>query len=229
MARKNPGSCGRHGRGLEHNRRENILRQPMALDVVEVSQAQSGSNCRLCNRFDVSWRHLCAFYRALWANPPGSGQHLCPASKIRFWDENGFSLRPFIHPLKVTTDWETFQKVYTEDTSRRIYIRFFVRGKSNDDQYKLFGLFKSNIHLFGVDEGYIHLFGTDDLGRDVFSRVMYGGQISMSIGLAGVFLSLILGLILGGISGYYGGVVDNIIQRLIEVIRSFPRYRCGWR
>lgn len=151
------------------------------------------------------------------------GNIYAPPQKIRFWDENGFSLRPFIHPLKVTTDWETFQKVYTEDTSRRIYIRFFVRGKSNDDQYKLFGLFKSNIHLFGVDEGYIHLFGTDDLGRDVFSRVMYGGQISMSIGLAGVFLSLILGLILGGISGYYGGVVDNIIQRLIEVIRSFPQ------
>lgn len=161
--------------------------------------------------------------------PTDRGNIYVPPQKIRFWDENGFSLRPFIHPLKVTTDWETFQKVYTEDTSRRIYIRFFVRGKSNDDQYKLFGLFKSNIHLFGVDEGYIHLFGTDDLGRDVFSRVMYGGQISMSIGLAGVFLSLILGLILGGISGYYGGVVDNIIQRLIEVIRSFPRYRCGWR
>ncbi|HPT93575.1 MAG TPA: ABC transporter permease [Limnochordia bacterium] len=151
------------------------------------------------------------------------GNIYVPPQKIRFWDENGFSLRPFIHPLKVTTDWETFQRVYTEDTSRRIYIRFFVRGKSNDDQYKLFGLFKSNIHLFGVDEGYIHLFGTDDLGRDVFSRVMYGGQISMSIGLVGVFLSLILGLILGGISGYYGGVVDNIIQRLIEVIRSFPQ------
>ncbi len=150
------------------------------------------------------------------------GNIYVPPQKIRFRDENGFSWRPFIHPLKSSVDMETFQRLYTEDTSRRVYINFFVRGKSADDEYKLFGLFKSNLHLFGVDEGYIHLFGTDSLGRDVFSRVLFGGQISMSIGLAGVFLSLIIGLILGGVSGYYGGVVDNIIQRLIEVIRSFP-------
>lgn len=150
------------------------------------------------------------------------GNIYVPPQKIRFRDENGFSWRPFIHPLKVTYDMDTFQKVYTEDTSKRVYINFFVRSESSDDEYKLFGLFKSNLHLFGVEDGYLHLFGTDNLGRDVFSRVLYGGQISMSIGLAGVFLSLIIGLILGGISGYYGGVVDNIIQRLIEVIRSFP-------
>lgn len=150
------------------------------------------------------------------------GNIYVPPQKIRFRDENGFSWRPFIHPLKVTYDMDTFQKVYTEDTSKRVYINFFVRSESSDDEYKLFGFFKSNLHLFGVEDGYLHLFGTDNLGRDVFSRVLYGGQISMSIGLAGVFLSLIIGLILGGISGYYGGVVDNIIQRLIEVIRSFP-------
>lgn len=150
------------------------------------------------------------------------GNIYVPPQKIRFRDENGFSWRPFIHPLKVTYDMDTFQKVYTEDTSKRVYINYFVRSESSDDEYKLFGFFKSNLHLFGVEDGYLHLFGTDNLGRDVFSRVLYGGQISMSIGLAGVFLSLIIGLILGGISGYYGGVVDNIIQRLIEVIRSFP-------
>lgn len=150
------------------------------------------------------------------------GNTYVPPQKIRFRDENGFSLRPFIHPLKASVDFETFQRVYEEDTSRRIYIDFFVRSDKPEDQYKLFGIFNSNLHLFGVSEGYIHLFGTDSLGRDVFSRVLYGGQISMSIGLVGVFLSLLLGLILGGISGYYGGVVDNIIQRLIEVIRSFP-------
>lgn len=73
-----------------------------------------------------------------------------------------------------------------------------------------------------MDEGAIFLFGTDRLGRDMFTRIIYGSRISMSIGLVGVFLSLVLGLIFGGISGYYGGIVDGIIQRVIEVLRSFP-------
>jgi peptide/nickel transport system permease protein len=66
------------------------------------------------------------------------------------------------------------------------------------------------------------MFGADRLGRDVFSRVMYGGRVSLSIGLIGVFLSLFLGIILGGISGYYGGIVDDAIQRVIEFLRAIP-------
>lgn len=142
---------------------------------------------------------------------------LVPPTKIRFIDENGFSFRPFIHPIKQEVDFTTFQRIYVEDTSRRLPIRFFVRG----EEYKLFGI-TTNIHLFGVDEGAIFLFGTDRLGRDMFTRIIYGSRISMSIGLVGVFLSLVLGLIFGGISGYYGGIVDGIIQRVIEVLRSFP-------
>jgi len=144
---------------------------------------------------------------------------LRPPQSVRFLDEQGFSLRPFVHPVSGTMNPETFQREYVADTSRRIPVRFFVRG----EEYRLFGLFTTNIHLFGVDEGSLHLFGTDNLGRDVFSRVMYGGQISMSIGLVGVLMSLVLGLIFGGISGYFGGAVDNAIQRLIEVLRSFPK------
>ena len=144
---------------------------------------------------------------------------LRPPQSVRFLDEQGFSLRPFVHPVSGTMNPETFQREYVADTSRRIPVRFFVRG----EEYRLFGLFTTNIHLFGVDEGSLHLFGTDNLGRDVFSRVIYGGQISMSIGLVGVLMSLVLGLIFGGISGYFGGAVDNAIQRLIEVLRSFPK------
>lgn len=143
---------------------------------------------------------------------------LTPPSRVRFMDENGFSIRPFVHPVRQEVDLTTFQRVYVEDTSRRLPIRLFVKGEA----YKLFGLISTDIHLFGVDEGTIFLFGTDRLGRDVFSRVIFGGRISMSIGLVGVFLSLVLGLLFGGISGYYGGVVDGIIQRVIEVLRSFP-------
>jgi peptide/nickel transport system permease protein len=68
----------------------------------------------------------------------------------------------------------------------------------------------------------IFLMGSDRLGRDMVSRVLYGGRISLSIGLVAVFLSLTLGILLGGLSGYYGGWVDTVIQRVIEFIRSIP-------
>jgi peptide/nickel transport system permease protein len=73
-----------------------------------------------------------------------------------------------------------------------------------------------------VDQQGVFLLGADRLGRDLFSRVIYGSRISLSIGLVGVLLSLLLGIVLGGISGYYGGIADNIIQRMIEFIRSIP-------
>lgn len=80
--------------------------------------------------------------------------------------------------------------------------------------------------MFGIgaahDEAGVFLLGADRLGRDLFSRVIYGARISLSIGLVGVFLSLAIGVVLGGISGYYGGIADNIIQRVIEFIRSIP-------
>jgi peptide/nickel transport system permease protein len=141
-----------------------------------------------------------------------------PPQKVMFWDENGFSLRPFVYPIEQEIDIITMQRKYIADTSKRIPIKFFVRGST----YKLLGLFETNIHLFGVEDGKVFLFGTDNMGRDLFTRVLYGAQISMSIGLVGVFLSLLLGLVFGGISGYYGGAVDNAIQRIIEVLRSFP-------
>jgi len=141
-----------------------------------------------------------------------------PPQKIRFLDRQGFSLRPFVYPLRQEMDMQTLQRHFIEDPTTRVPIHFFVRGSA----YKLFGLFKTDIHLFGAEGGKVFLFGTDDLGRDMFTRILFGGQISMSIGLVGVFLSLLLGLLFGGISGYYGGAVDNIIQRIIEVLRSFP-------
>jgi peptide/nickel transport system permease protein len=91
------------------------------------------------------------------------------------------------------------------------------------DTYSFLGLFDSDLHLFGVVKGgTIFLLGTDDLGRDMFSRILYGAAISLSVGLVGVITSFLLGIILGGISGYYGGVTDNVIQRLIEFLISIP-------
>jgi peptide/nickel transport system permease protein len=112
----------------------------------------------------------------------------------------------------------TFKTTYTVDESLKYPVRFFAQG----DPYKLWGLFESDRHLFGVDEGTVFLFGSDNMGRDVLSRVIHGGRVSLSIGLLGIVISSLIGIFIGGISGYYGGVTDVIIQRVIEFIRSVP-------
>ena len=98
-------------------------------------------------------------------------------------------------------------------------IYLFPRGA----EYRLFGLIPSNRHLFGTGPGNpLFLLGTDALGRDMVTRILFGGQISLSVGVFGVFLSVILGTALGLISGYFGGVADTLIQRIIEVLKVFP-------
>lgn len=144
---------------------------------------------------------------------------LAPPQRIHFIDETGFHLRPFVYGYKMEIDPITLRRIYIEDKSKKYPIKFFVRGH----EYKLLGLIKTNIHLFGVEgDGHIFLFGTDSLGRDVFSRVIYGTRISTTVGLVGIFLSFLFGIIIGGISGYFGGIFDLIIQRIIEILRSIP-------
>ena len=144
---------------------------------------------------------------------------LGPPQAIHFWDENGFSLRPFIHGVTTTRDPVTLAMVPETDTSVRRYIYFFVQGK--EYEYWFTG-FTTDLHLFGVEEGFVHLFGTDKLGRDLFSRLMFATRTSLTLGVVGVFIAFIIGLILGGAAGYMGGQVDFFIQRLIELTRSVP-------
>jgi peptide/nickel transport system permease protein len=136
--------------------------------------------------------------------------------RVHFFGSNGFG--PFVYGVKVEEDARTWRKIYTEDTTVEHPIRFFVKG----DPYKLWGIFESDIHLMGTEEGQFFLLGTDDSGRDMFSRIMYGIRVSISIGLVGVAFTFILGSVLGAISGYYGGVVDFLIQRVIEFILCIP-------
>lgn len=139
---------------------------------------------------------------------------------IHWFDDGKFA--PYVHPLKGQRDPVTFKRVYAPDLETKVPIQFFGSGF----EYKLLGIFKTDIHLLAVKdakpEESLFLLGTDLQGRDLWSRLIYGTQTSLTIGLVSVALSLLLGVMLGGISGYYGGIIDTIVQRIIEILRSIP-------
>lgn len=153
-----------------------------------------------------------------------------PPSRIHFRDTDGkFNLRPFIYEIVKERDPETLRKYYREDTNIAYPIYFFTSG----NEYEMWGFIPGKFHLFtakikgGAEDGSdligpLFPIGTDLLGRDIYSRMIMGGRISLSIGFVGVIISLVLGVVIGGISGYFGGWIDNAIQRLIEILRSFP-------
>lgn len=141
-----------------------------------------------------------------------------PPTRIRIFDE-GKLRRPFVYGIVQNIDRETLRKRYEVDKSQVHSVRFLIRGET----YDFWGKWETDLHFFGVDEpGKIFLVGADRMGRDMFSRIIQGARISLSIGFIGVIISFVLGVTIGGISGYAGGVIDNIIQRIIEVIRSIP-------
>ncbi len=139
-----------------------------------------------------------------------------PPQPIHFFDEGRFA--PFVFGLESDLDPVTFRRTYVVNEDVRYPVRFFARG----EPYKLFGLIETDVHLFLSEGGAVNLLGTDRQGRDMLTRILIGSQISLTIGLVGVFLSLTLGTILGVVSGYFGGWIDDLIQRVIELIRSFP-------
>jgi len=156
-----------------------------------------------------------------------------PPQRVHFFHNGEFQGRPFVYGLTQSRNPDTLRMEFQTDESVRYPVRFWVEG----DSYKLWGLFPNSRHLFGIGDpifdagaesadspvfSTIFLLGADKLGRDMFTRIVYGSRISLSIGLIGVAFSFIFGVVLGGISGFYGGVLDVLIQRMIEFIRSVP-------
>ncbi len=144
-----------------------------------------------------------------------------PPSKIFTIDENGKFSKPYTYNYKREFDSQDLKIVYTLDRSQKHYVKFFAQGQ----KYKFLGLIPMKRHLVTTDEGgRLYLLGTDINGRDVFSRILFGGRISMTIGFLALFVLFPIGLLYGGIAGYFGGKTDMIMMRFAEAVMSIPSF-----
>lgn len=143
-----------------------------------------------------------------------------PPAKIHIYDRKTQQVGLFVYGLESEFD-SYYKRIYKEKEDIKYPIKFFVKGH----EYKILGLFKSTRHLLGVDvPGRFYLWGADARGRDVFSRILYGARVSLSIGLFGALISFFLGMLIGGLAGYFGGKVDTILMRLCEVFMLAPGF-----
>ncbi|MGA6988143.1 MAG: ABC transporter permease [Terriglobales bacterium] len=141
-----------------------------------------------------------------------------PPTRLHFTDTSGFHLRPFVYASTRVLEGDQAGS-YQEDRTHAYPVRFLVRGPS----YKLLGIYETTVHLFGVAEpAKILLCGTDGYGRDEFSRVLFGGQISVAAGITATFITLLAGSILGIIAGYYGRWIDEGLMGVTELFLSLP-------
>ncbi|MEI4471234.1 ABC transporter permease [Frigidibacter sp. MR17.24] len=141
-----------------------------------------------------------------------------PPQRVHLFDQGRF-VGPFVYGQTMELDMVRLQRIYTDDPADVQRLRFFCRG----DGYDFWGLVPADLHLVCPAEGgRLSLLGTDRLGRDVFSRILYGARISLTIGLLGTLISFGLGIVIGGIAGYRGGWFDTGMQRMIEVLQSIP-------
>lgn len=144
-----------------------------------------------------------------------------PPSKVFTIDQNGKLSKPYTYNYIREFNPQTLEIEYNLDRSQKHYIKFFSQG----EPYKFLGLIPMKRHLVTTDaNGRLFLLGTDINGRDVFSRLLFGGRISMTIGFLALFVLFPIGLLYGGISGYLGGKIDMIMMRFAEAVMSIPSF-----
>ncbi len=160
-----------------------------------------------------------------------------PPNQVRFWNEGRF-VRPFFYPREQTLDFETLQTTLTEDFDNPVPLQFFTSREGVRDRYYPFPVNLipaqlrqalgmrpwATLHLFGSSDESVpfYLWGSDDLGGDVFSKVLFGGRISLTIGILAAVVAVALGLLFGGLAGYFGGWVDEMIMRFVEALSAIP-------
>lgn len=148
-------------------------------------------------------------------------QSYAPPSKIFTINEKGKLSWPYTYNYKREYDPNAMQVDYKLDRSHKYFLKLFIRG----EKYKFLGLIPSSRHFIGVEpSGRLYFLGTDINGRDVFSRLLFGGRISMTIGFLALFVLFPIGLLYGGISGYFGGKVDMLMMRFAEAVMSIPSF-----
>ena len=152
------------------------------------------------------------------ANERFSENLYSPPQAIHLWHEGTF-VGPHVYAMTSEPNLTTFQWEFKPDTSTPHRLSFFCKGSS----YKLAGLVETDRHLFCAPDGVtVFLWGSDRLGRDMFSRILYGAQLSLTVGLIGITVSFVLGIFFGSVAGYFGGSIDWVINRVIEILRSLP-------
>lgn len=156
-----------------------------------------------------------AAYSARYTFAPPQGLQFFAQS-----DDGGWRFFPHVNGYDSVVDPKAMRRTYVIDPEVQIPVQFFAPT----EPYKLAGIIPMSVKLMGVSDrrAPFYVLGADRLGRDLLSRLIHGTRISLSIGLAGVTMSLFFGIVIGGFAGYYGGWFDSSVMRVIEFIRSMP-------
>jgi len=217
--------------------------------LTQNSLARFGASLLLCFYLIVIFAEFIAPYSPFTSQPDGS---LLPPTAIYWRTQQGQFIGPHVYPTtQGPVSLETGERELKVDRSQPASIRLFVRGDDyrflslrfplptnfsltdpKIEEIQFFPGFKGNLHLFGTvsssnassksDPARLNLLGTDEQARDQFSRLVYGGRISLFIGIVGVAVSFPIGMVVGGISGYFGGITDAVLMRIVEVLMTVP-------
>jgi peptide/nickel transport system permease protein len=156
---------------------------------------------------------LAGFFAPYDAKEQDRNLPYAPPTRLHFTGASGFHFRPFVYAAISDSDG------YREDRTRQYPLQLFVKGSS----YSVLGIFPSDRHLFGVDSAARIMFlGSDAFGRDEFSRLLFGGQISLAAGLLATLLTLAMAAVVGTVSGFYGGWIDEALMGLSELFLALP-------